>query len=103
VGKTTTRVETIVAPTMDVVRRGILIGSATKLGSGLGGVLAGRKLNGSLALPITTTGVVRTHQLVFANPIMITHVNRIIDQPLMSSMVARGYRSEDATNPRRGY
>jgi hypothetical protein len=88
---------------MDVVRRGLLIGSATKLGSGSGGVLARRKLNGSLALPITTTRVVRAPQLVFTNPIMIIRVNRIIDQPLMSSMVARGYRNEDATNPRRGY
>ncbi len=40
VGITTTRVETVVVPTMDVVKKGILIGSATKLGNGLGGVLA---------------------------------------------------------------
>jgi hypothetical protein len=45
---------------MDVVRRGVLIGSTTKLGSGLGGVSARRKLNGSLTLPITTIGVVGT-------------------------------------------
>jgi len=40
VGITTTRVETFVVPTMDVVRRGILTGSTTKMGSGLDGVLA---------------------------------------------------------------
>jgi len=39
VGITTTKVETFVAPTMDVVKKGILIGSTTQLGSGLGGVL----------------------------------------------------------------
>jgi hypothetical protein len=40
VGITTTRVETFVVPTMDVVRRGVLTGSTTKMGSGLDGVLA---------------------------------------------------------------
>jgi hypothetical protein len=83
---------------MDVVRRGVLIGSTTKLGSGSNGVLAGRKLKGSLALLIATIGVVRTPQLVFTNPIMTTHVNRTIDRPPMSSMVARRVRSENATN-----
>jgi hypothetical protein len=39
-GITTTRVETFVAPTMDVVKRGILIGFTTKMGSGLDRVLA---------------------------------------------------------------
>jgi hypothetical protein len=58
VGITTTRVETTVAPTMDVVRRGLLIGSIEKLGSGLGGILARRKLNGSLTLLITSIRVV---------------------------------------------
>jgi hypothetical protein len=61
---------------MDVVRRGILIGSATKLGSGLGGVSVGRKLSGSSTLPIATIGVVGTPQMVFTNPIMTIHVNR---------------------------
>jgi hypothetical protein len=45
VGVTTTRVETIIAPNIYVVRRGILIGSATKLGSGLGGISTKRNLN----------------------------------------------------------
>jgi hypothetical protein len=35
----------VVALIIDVVRRGVLIGFATKLGRGLGGVLAVRNLN----------------------------------------------------------
>jgi hypothetical protein len=58
VGVTTTRVETIVVPTMDVVKK---IGfSTTKLDSGLSGVSTRRKLNESLTLPTTITGVVGT-------------------------------------------
>jgi hypothetical protein len=45
---------------MDVVKRGILIRFATKLGSGSNGILIGRKLNGSMALPTTTIGVFGT-------------------------------------------
>jgi hypothetical protein len=45
VGITTTRVEKVVVPNMDVVRRGILIRSVAKLGSGSGGVSVGRNLN----------------------------------------------------------
>jgi hypothetical protein len=37
---TTTRVEMVVALNMDVVKRGVLIGSASKLGSRSGGVSA---------------------------------------------------------------
>jgi hypothetical protein len=37
VGIKTTRVETIIAPNIDVVKRGVLIGSITKLGSRSGG------------------------------------------------------------------
>jgi hypothetical protein len=59
-GITTTRVETVVTPTTDVVKRGILIRFAAKLGSGLSGVSTGRKLNGSMALLTTTTGVFGT-------------------------------------------
>jgi hypothetical protein len=58
VGITTTRVETFVAPTMDVVKRGVLIGSTTNMGSGLDGVLVRRKLNESTTLPIAIIGVV---------------------------------------------
>jgi hypothetical protein len=61
---------------MDVVKRGILIEFIEKLGSGLGGISARKKLNGSSALPTTTTRVVGTPQMVFTNPIMITHVNK---------------------------
>jgi len=69
-------VETVVAHSMDVVLKGILIGFVTNLGSGLGGVLIGRNLNWSLALPIITTKVVGTLQMVFTNPILTTHVNK---------------------------
>jgi hypothetical protein len=55
---TTIEVQTIVPPHMDVVRRGVLIGFATKLGSGSNGVLARQKLNGSMTLP-TTIGIVK--------------------------------------------
>jgi hypothetical protein len=75
---TTIGIEMVVTPTMDVVRRGILIGFTTLLGSGSGGVLARWKLNGSSALP-TTIGVVGTLQMVFTNLIMTIHVNRTTD------------------------
>jgi hypothetical protein len=42
---TTIGVEIVVAPIMDVVRRGILIGSIIKLGSGSGGVSTRRNLS----------------------------------------------------------
>jgi hypothetical protein len=38
--------------------------------------------------------------MVFTDPIMITHANRIAYQPLMSSMVAERYKSANATNIR---
>jgi hypothetical protein len=80
VGITTTRVETIIVPTVDVVKKKKLIGfSIAKLGSGMNGVSARRKLNGSLTLLTTTTRVVGTPQMVFTNPIMTTHVNRTVD------------------------
>jgi hypothetical protein len=77
----------VVAPNMDVVRKGTLIGFATNLGSGLGAILLGRNLSRNLALPIATTGVVGTPQMVFTNSTMTTHVNTITYRPLMSSMV----------------
>ncbi len=94
--------ETVVAPNIDVVKRGVLIGFTAKLGSGLGGVSIIRNLNQSLAL-LAIIGVVGIPQMVFTNPIMTTHVNKIIYWPLMSSMVGRRYRSADATHPRGGY
>jgi hypothetical protein len=60
VGITTTRVETVVAPSINVIRKGILIRSITKLGSESGGVSTVRNLSQSLALPIATTKVVGT-------------------------------------------
>jgi len=86
----------------DVVRGGILIRYATKLGSGLGGVLARRNLNRSSTLLIATIGVVGTIQIVFTNLIMTTHVNEIGNQPSMNLMVVGGYKNV-AINPRRGY
>ncbi len=78
---TITRVEMIVAPNINVVRRGILIGSVAKLGSESGGVSAGRNLNQSLALPVATTEVVNILQMVFINSIMATHENRTTYRP----------------------
>jgi hypothetical protein len=88
----------IVAPNIYVVRKGILIGSATKLDSGSGGILARRNLNQNTTLPTITIGVVGTPQMVFTNPIMITHVNRNPGRPLMKSMVVGRYKNVDATN-----
>jgi hypothetical protein len=88
---------------MDVVRKGVLIGYGEKLGSGSGGVLTRRKLNESLAIQIVTTRVVKALQMVFTNPIMFTHVNRIINGPSMNSMVAGRYKNVDVVNPIRGY
>jgi len=103
VGVTTIVVETVVAPTMDVVKMGVLMRSGTKLGSGLGGVSVGRKLNGNTILPTTITKVVETPQIVFINLIMITHMNKIINQPSMSLMAARRYKSVNVMNPKGGY
>ncbi len=100
---TTIGIGTVVMPNIDVVKRGILIGSTTKLGSGSSVVLEGHNLSGSTTLPIATTRVVGTPQMVFTNPIMITHVNRTTNQPLMSSMVVGGYESVDVMYPKGGY
>jgi hypothetical protein len=103
VGITITRVEMVVALNINVVRREGLIGSTTKLGSGSNGVSTIRNLNRSSALPTIFTRVVGILQMVFTNLIMTTHVNRIADRPLMSSMVVGGYRSANVVHPRRGY
>jgi len=58
-------VETIVTPNINVVRRGVLIRSTTKLDGGLRGVLAIRILSQSLALPIAIIGVVDTSNGVY--------------------------------------
>jgi hypothetical protein len=80
VGIITTRVETVVAPNIDVVKRGVLIGFATKLASGSSGVLARRNLNRSSTLPTTTIKVIGIPQVVFINLIMTIHGNMITNQ-----------------------
>jgi hypothetical protein len=83
----------IVVPNIGVVRRGVLIRFATNLGSRSSGVLTGRNLSQSLALPVATTRVVGILQMVFTNLIMVTHGNRTTNQPLMNSMVVKGCKS----------
>jgi hypothetical protein len=75
-GIITIGVETVVAPNIYVVRRGILIGSATKLGNKSNEISVIRNLNPSSALPIITTRVFDTLQMVFTHPITINHVNK---------------------------
>jgi hypothetical protein len=89
-------VETVVAPSIDVFRRGVLLGYATKLGSGSGGVLVRRNMNQSLALPSTTTKDVAIPQMVFINSIMTTRENRTINWSLMNSMDVGRYSNVDA-------
>jgi hypothetical protein len=96
-------VETIVAPTTNFVKIGILIGSATNLGRGLGGVLERRNLSKSLGIPIAIIRVVRTPQMVFTNPKMTTHVNMTTYRPLMNSIIAEGYKNINAKNLGKGY
>ncbi len=57
---TTIGIETFVMLTMDVVQKGVLIGSVAKLGNGSGGVLIKKKLSRNTTLPTSTTGVVGT-------------------------------------------
>jgi hypothetical protein len=103
VGVTTIGVEMVIAPTMDVIKMVVLIGSTTKLGSGSSGISARRKLSGSTILPTTTIGVVQTPQMVFTNLIMTIHMNKIVNQPSMNLMAIKRYRSVDAMNPKGGY
>jgi hypothetical protein len=75
---TTTGVETIVVPNMNVVKRGIVIGPPIILGHELSEFLTRRNLNRNLTPLVTNIGVVVTPQMVFTNPIMTktlgTHV-----------------------------
>jgi hypothetical protein len=48
----------VVAPTMDVVKKGILIRSVVKLGNASSGISTQRKLSGSLTLLTTIIKVV---------------------------------------------
>ncbi len=95
--------EMVATPNIHVVKRGILIGSVVKLGSGLGGVSIIRNLSRSLTLLATTTRVVGIPQMVFTNPIMTIHVNKTVDWPLMNSMAVRGYRSANVVHLKGGY
>ncbi len=70
---------------------------------GLGRVLVRKNFNRNSALPIVITGVVGDTPDGVYQPIMTTHVNKIANEPSMSSMDARRYRSENVANPRRGY
>jgi len=65
----------VVAPNINVVRRGVLIGFITKLGSRLGGVSVVKNLNQNLTLLITITRVVGIPQMMFTNSITTIHVN----------------------------
>jgi hypothetical protein len=60
-------------------------------------------LSWSATLLATTTRVVGILQMVFTNSIMITHVNWVVDWPLMNWMVTGGYRSVHVVHPRGGY
>jgi len=100
---TTIGMETVVTPNIDIIRRGVVIGFATKLGIELGGVLVGRNLSQSLVLPVATTRVVGILQMVFTNPITATHGNKIANQPLMSSMAVRRCKSVDVMHSKKGY
>ncbi len=52
--------EIVVAPNINFVGGGILIGFITNLGHGSGMVLMGRNLNKSSRLPTSTNGIVGT-------------------------------------------
>jgi hypothetical protein len=96
-------VEIVVTPNLNIVKRGVLIGSAAKLGRKLGGILVRRNLSQSLMLQVMTTKVVGTLQMVFTNMIMVIHGNKIANRPLMSSMAIGGCRSVDVVYSRGGY
>ncbi len=67
------------APNMNIVKRGVVIGSTTNLGHGSDKILARRNLNRNLGLPIANIRFVETPQMVSTNLIMITHVNIIME------------------------
>jgi hypothetical protein len=71
-------VETIVVPNIDVVKKGVLIGSATKLGNRSNGVLVVRNLRQNSALLTSITKVVGILQIVFTNSITTTHENMTV-------------------------
>jgi hypothetical protein len=84
-------------------QKGVLIGFATKLGSGSSGVSTIWNLSRSSTLSTTTIKVVGIPQMVFTNPITTIHVNRTTYRPLMSSMIVGRYKNVDAMHLRGGY
>jgi hypothetical protein len=71
---------------MNVVKRGLVIEFVTNLGGGSNGFLTRRNLNGNSKLLASNTKVVGTPQMVFTNPIMTTHVNKILDHYYQSGV-----------------
>jgi hypothetical protein len=78
---------------MNVVRKGVVIGFVTNLGHGSCGFSIGRNLNRNSGLPTTNTRVIGTPHMVFTNPILIIHVNKTTNRPLMNLIVVGGYKS----------
>ncbi len=78
----------MVAPNKNVVKGGILIESTAKLGSGSSGIPIIRNLSRNSTLLTIIIRVVGTLQKVFTYLIMITHVHKIADQPLMNLMAS---------------
>ncbi len=65
VGITTTRVEMVIEPNINAIKRGILNRSITKLSSRSSGILARRNLSRNSMLPMATTRVVGIPQMLF--------------------------------------
>jgi hypothetical protein len=78
---------------MNVVRRGVVIGSTTNVSHGLNGLSTKGNLSKSSRLPTISIGVVGTPQMVFTNPIMTIHVHKTTNRPSMSSIITKGYKS----------
>ncbi len=57
-------------------------------------------LNESLGLLTTNNEVVGTPQIMFINPIMISHAHKTIEQPLMSSIIVKWYRNIGVEDPK---
>ncbi len=96
VGITTIGAEMVLVPNIDVVKRGVLVGFAKRLGSRLSGVPVGRNPSRSSTLPTTTTRVVGIPQMVLTNLLMAIHGNKTIDRPLINSMVVGRCKSANA-------
>jgi len=96
-------VETVIVPNIDVVKRGISIGFAPKLGSGSGEISTRRNLSRNSTLLTSSTKVVCIPQMVLTNLITTIHGNMTFDRSLMNSMVVGRYKSANAMHPKRGY